>query len=167
MSAPPPGGWRPTSTRYPLAYPKLSYRHQVTVRYAETDQMGVVHHANYILYLEEARTAYMAQLGCPYGAVEKRGVGLAVRKVEMRYRAPALYEDELTVHTRVSGVRAASVAFEYDIVRETDGTRIASGMTELACIDLEGSRSPRMLPVDLRKVLDRAHELDSDREKDA
>ena len=82
----------------------MAYLHRLKVRYGETDQMGVVHHANHLAYLEEARTEYMASLGVPYGAIEKAGVGLPVRRVDLRYRAPAFYEDDLVVHTLFAGL---------------------------------------------------------------
>ncbi|MCP3917624.1 MAG: acyl-CoA thioesterase [bacterium] len=129
----------------------MAYEHQLQVRYGETDQMGVVHHANYLLYMEEARTAYMEALGCPYREVEERGIGLPVRRIDLRYRASARYADKLTVTVQVGRLRAASVAFEYEIERAEDGVRIASGTIELACIELKGG--PRLLPEDLREAL--------------
>ena len=105
----------------------MVHEHRLSVRYAETDQMGVVHHASYLVYLEEARTAYMASLGASYGELERSGVGLAVRRAEVRYRAPARYEDELLVRTRVVRVGAASVTFDYEVERPRDGGRVASG----------------------------------------
>ena len=130
----------------------MAYRHGVKVRYGETDQMGVVHHANHLLYFEEARTEYMAHLGCSYRALEAGGVGLPVRRADLRYRNAAFYEDELEVHVSVGRVGAASVTFEYRLHRPADDARIADGTIELACVDL-GDRKPRMLPDELRGVL--------------
>jgi acyl-CoA thioester hydrolase len=132
----------------------VTYPHRLRVRYAETDQMGVVHHANYILYLEEARTVYMASLGCSYAALERSGVGLAVRKLRIHHRASALYEEELIVTTRIARVRGASVLFGYEVHRATDDVHLASAETELACIDLASDgRPPRPLPDELRTLL--------------
>ena len=61
------------------------FEHRLRVRYGETDQMGVVHHPNYLHYMEEARTAYLAALGRPYSELERGGVGLVVRRVELRF----------------------------------------------------------------------------------
>lgn len=123
------------------------YEHRLTVRYGETDQMGVAHHANFLLYMEEARTAMMKARGCSYRELEESGYGLPVRKAELRYRASALYEDELIVRTKIAGTRAASVTFEYEIVRAGDGVLLATGTTELACIRLDSeSRKPVPLP---------------------
>jgi acyl-CoA thioester hydrolase len=110
--------------------------HRLRVRYAETDQMGRVHHSNYLVYVEEARTRMLAALGLPYDQVEREGLGLVVRDVELRYRAAALYEDELEIATRVSDLRAASVELAYEISRPSDGTHVASARTRLACVDL-------------------------------
>ena len=128
---------------------------RLRVRYGETDQMGVVHHANYALFVEESRTSLMRDRGCSYAELERRGVGLPVRRFEARYRAPALYEDVLHVTTRVGRIGAASVVFESEIARESDGMRIASVSVELACIDLEDrTRGPIPLPDDLRALLE-------------
>lgn len=127
---------------------------RLRVRYGETDQMGVVHHANYALYVEESRTSLMRDRGCSYAELERRGLGLPVRRFEARYRAPALYEDELTVTTRVGRLGAASVAFVSEIDRPRDGARIATVTVELACIDLrDRARGPVPLPEDLRGLL--------------
>jgi len=126
---------------------------RLRVRYGETDQMGVVHHANYALYVEESRTTLMRELGSSYADLERRGIGLPVRKFEARYRSPALYEDELTVTTMVGKLGAASITFASEIARPADGVRIASIVVELACIDLEDrSRGPIPLPEDLRRL---------------
>ena len=127
---------------------------RLRVRYGETDQMGVVHHGNYALYVEESRTTLMRDRGCSYAELERRGIGLPVRRLEARYRTPALYEDELLVATVVGRMRAASVTFESEITRPADGARIASVLVELACIDLrDRTRGPIALPEDLRALL--------------
>ena len=127
---------------------------QLRVRYGETDQMGVVHHANYLAYFEEGRTSLMADLGLSYGELERSGIGLPVRKIEIRYRASALYEDELRVETRVLAMRAASVTFGYEIYRIVDGALLVTGRSELACITLDGARSVTALPEALRQPLE-------------
>ena len=103
----------------------MPFEHRVKVRYGETDQMGVVHHANHLLYLEEARTEYLASLGYPYPEVERSGIGLPVRGLEVRYRSPALYGDELVVELGVDSVRAASVRFTYRLSRADGGEAVA------------------------------------------
>ena len=130
------------------------HQFRLRVRYGETDQMGVVHHANYLAYFEEGRTALMADMGLSYGELERSGIGLPVRKIEIRYRAPAHYEDELCVETRVVAMRAASVCFGYTIRRVADGVLLVTGESELACISLEGERSVKPLPAELREALE-------------
>src|SRR6185369_3159883 len=110
------------------------HEHRLRVRYAETDQMGVVHHRNYLVYLEESRTHLMRERGCSYAELERKGWALPVRRAELRYRAPALYEEELLVRTRVGRIGNASIVFESEVVRVSDAVLIASGFVELACI---------------------------------
>lgn len=131
----------------------MHYDHTLLVRYGETDQMGVVHHANYLLYFEEARTRFLAQLGQPYGELEKQGIALPVRKIDLRFRSPAHYEDELKVRVEVDRMTPASVRFAYRIERPSDATLIATGTTELACIDMRTTpRKARILPQALRDL---------------
>ena len=126
------------------------YEHRLRVRYAETDQMGVVHHKNYLVYFEESRTSLMRDRGCSYAEMERRGWALPVRSVALRYRAPAYYEDELCVRTRVGRIRAASLTFESEVVRVADGVLIATGEVELACLRKDSEeRRPVPLPDDL------------------
>lgn len=133
------------------------FRHELMVRYGETDQMGRVHHANYLLYMEEARTAMMRALGVSYAGTERAGVGLPVRKADLRYRQAALYEEELVVETRVSRVGPASVTFGYRILRPADAALVATGSTELACIRMDGHSSSLIrLPADLAAVFTQA-----------
>jgi len=129
------------------------HRLTLRVRYGETDQMGVVHHANYLAYCEEGRTRMMADLGCSYGSLERDGIALPVRKAELRYRAPARYEDELIVLTRVLALGAASVCFGYEIRREADGQLLVTAQIELACISLTEPRRVVQLPNELRALL--------------
>lgn len=131
------------------------HEHRLRVRYGETDQMGVVYHANYLAYMEEGRTRLMAALGCSYAEVERSGFGLAVRKASLRYRIPARFDEELAVRTRVDRVRGASVQFSYAIHRVRDDALVCEGETELACIDLRSAeRGPCLLPDDLRRLLE-------------
>jgi acyl-CoA thioester hydrolase len=134
--------------------PPARHEHRLRVRYGETDQMGVVHHANYLLYLEESRTALMAARGCSYAAFEHSGWALPVRKAELRFRSPARYEDELMVRTWVEKLGPASVTFASEVWREADRTLIASGAIELACIDIRSTpRKLAQLPEEMRRAL--------------
>ena len=129
------------------------HSHRVRVRYGETDQMGVVYHANYLVYMEEGRTRLMEALGCSYAELERDGWALVVRKAALRFRSPARYDEELEVRTRVEGTRAASVSFAYEVVGPT-GVLLAEGSTELACVDLgQAHRPPCVLPEELRRLV--------------
>ncbi|MFT7669483.1 MAG: acyl-CoA thioester hydrolase [Planctomycetota bacterium] len=130
------------------------FRLNLQVRYGETDQMGVVHHANYLAYFEEGRTQMMAHLGCSYAGLEREGIGLPVRNIELRYRAPAHYEEILVVETLVLGMRAASISFGYRILRVSDGELLVTGKSELACITLGAERKVVPLPDSLRELLE-------------
>ena len=131
------------------------HEHRLRVRYGETDQMGVVYHANYLAYMEEGRTRLMHSRGCSYAELERSGFGLAVRRASMRFRVPALYDEELLIRTRVDRVRGASVNFAYSILRASDGTLLCEGETELACIDLRSpDRGPCMMPDTVRRGLE-------------
>lgn len=132
----------------------MAYEHRLKVRYGETDQMGVVHHANYLLYLEEARTELMCHLGHAYAAIEASGIGLPVRTTELRFHAPAFYGDELVVSVTVERLRAASVTFGYEVARYPGRGRLMTGTVELACVRMTAERRPCPLPDDLRGALE-------------
>ncbi len=122
---------------------------QIHVRYAETDRMGLLHHANYLVYFEQARTELLRAAGGVYKELEDRGYFLVVAKVEVRYRAPAYYDDLLTVRTTVTRTGPVRVEHKYE-VRRPDGTLCADGLTTLACVDRAGKLQamPRELATD-------------------
>ncbi len=103
---------------------------RVRVRYAETDQMGVVYHANYLIWFEVGRVEFIRQLGLDYKSMEREeGCGIAVVDVSVRYKAPARYDDELVVQTRLIAARGPVIRFGYRIVREADGVLLCEGET--------------------------------------
>ena len=103
---------------------------RVRVRYAETDQMGVVYHANYLVWFEVGRVEFIRQLGMDYRSMEREdGVGIAVVDVSARYKSPARYDDELVIETRLIAARGPVVKFGYRIVRAADGTLLCEGET--------------------------------------
>lgn len=124
---------------------------RLRVRYGETDQMGRAHHAHYLLWCEEGRTAWMRERGASYADLEDAGVFLPVSRVSVDYREPAGYEEEIDVVTRVAGVRSRSVTFAYRVLRAADGTVLADATTELVCMD--GRGKVRRLPDELRSAL--------------
>lgn len=115
------------------------------VRYAETDQMGFVHHANYLVYFEMGRTELLRSTGLDYKSIEERGFYLVVAKAQVRYRSPARYDDLLTLRTSVQRVTAVRIDHSYEVIRGT--TLIATGESTLACVDKEGRL--QALPPDL------------------
>jgi acyl-CoA thioester hydrolase len=103
---------------------------RVRVRYAETDQMGVVYHANYLVWFEVGRVEYIRQLGLDYKSMERdEGCGIAVADVSARFKAPAQYDDELVIQTRLLAARGAVVRFGYRIVRAADDLLLCEGET--------------------------------------
>jgi len=108
----------------------------IRVRYAETDQMGFLHHANYLIYFEQARTELLRDVGLSYRQMEEEGFLLALAKVEVRYRAPARYDDLLRIVTTVVRITPVRLEHKYEVFR--DATPIAEGTTTLACIGRDG-----------------------------
>ena len=126
---------------------------RVRARYAETDQMGVVHHSVYPVWFEVARTALSHEAGTPYSEWERRGFLLMVAEVTCRYRRPARYDDEVTIRVRVRSVASRRVIFEYR-VEDPAGILLAEGETRHVVVDRATGR-PTALPADLRESLTR------------
>lgn len=99
----------------------------VEVRYAETDQQGVVYHANFLVWMEIGRTKHLEALGFPYARLEAGGLVFSVLEARCRYVGAARYGDRVRIATRVSSVRSRTVAFGYEL--EVDGSPLASGET--------------------------------------
>jgi acyl-CoA thioester hydrolase len=105
------------------------YETEVRVRYAETDQMGIVHHANYLVWFEVGRSDLCRQKGFSYREMEDGDSLLVVGEARVRYRSPAFYDDLLTIRTKVSEIRSRSVRFVYEVYRASDSTILAAGET--------------------------------------
>jgi acyl-CoA thioester hydrolase len=118
----------------------------IRVRYAETDRMGLLHHANYLVYFEQARTELLRALGASYKDLEDQGYLLVITKVEIRYKRPAHYDDVLTIRTTVARTTAVRIDHRYEVLR--GGELVAEATTTLACVDREGR--PQALPEFLR-----------------
>jgi acyl-CoA thioester hydrolase len=111
---------------------------KIRVRYAETDQMGVVYHANHFVWFEVGRVEFLRQLGFSYKDMELQdGCHIAVVEARCRYKAPARYDDEVIVRTQLKNVRESLVHFGYELVRATDGLLLAEGETTHVVIDRE------------------------------
>jgi len=125
---------------------------EVRVRYAETDQMGVVYHANYLAWCDIGRTDLIRSLGgMTYAQIEREGIALAVVEAHLRYIKPARYDDVVQIATRVTEVRSRVVRFDYDI-SVVGGGPIATGYTTLVAMTPEGRGS--CIPEELRKQLE-------------
>jgi acyl-CoA thioester hydrolase len=105
---------------------------RLTVRFCETDLMGIVHHSNYLQYFEVGRVAWLKAQGVAYEQWAARGTHLPVVDVHLRYRRPARFDDELTISTRISGLTRASVRFAYQVLRGDE--LLCEGETLLACV---------------------------------
>jgi len=110
---------------------------EIRVRYAETDQMGFVHHANYLVYFEMGRVELLRSRGMSYRDLENAGFLLVVVKATVRYHRPARYDDLLRLKTTVTRVTAARIDHRYELYRGTE--LLAEGETTLACVDREGN----------------------------
>ncbi|HSB75156.1 MAG TPA: thioesterase family protein [Terriglobales bacterium] len=103
---------------------------RIRVRYAETDQMGVVYHSNYFIWFEVGRVDLLRELGFTYREMEQEdGCYIAVVDARCRFKAPARYDDEIVIRTRLKNVRESLVHFAYQAVRESDGALLAEGET--------------------------------------
>ncbi len=124
---------------------------EVRVRYAETDQMGVAHHASYLVWFEAGRTEFIRDRGRSYAQLEKDGWLLVVVEAHCRYRRPARYDEVLTLRTHLRSLQPATLSFGYELVREADGEVLADGYTMHAAVDRTGR--PRRIPDEIRRLL--------------
>ena len=103
---------------------------RVRVRYAETDQMGVVYHSNHLIWFEVGRVELLRQLGFSYRDMEREdGRFIAVAEAKCRYRAPVYYDEEVVIRTRLKHVRESVVVFSYELLRSDGGALLAEGET--------------------------------------
>ena len=103
---------------------------RLRVRYAETDQMGVVYHSNHLIWFEVGRVELMRQMGFSYREMEREdGLFIAVAEARCRYRAPVYYDEEVIVRTRLKAVRESVIVFRYELARANGGALLAEGET--------------------------------------
>lgn len=112
---------------------------QIRVRYGETDQMGVVHHGNYALYLEMGRIEWLRKLGISYKSMEENGVMLPVVSLNINYKKSAVYDDVINVKTQLKNMPTARIEFEYEITNEK-GDILTTANTTLVFIDMKTNR---------------------------
>jgi len=122
---------------------RLSSKTHVRVRYSETDQMGIVYHANYFVWFEVGRSELFRELDLPYTQFEEQGLGLAVIEASCRYRKPSRYDDDLVIVTELDKISSRSANFSYQVYREE--ILLAEGKTVHVFINKEGR------PADVRK----------------
>jgi acyl-CoA thioester hydrolase len=125
---------------------------RIRVIYGDTDQMGVVYHANYFRYFELSRMELFHSRGGSYREMEREGLMLPIVEVAASYKSPARYEDVLLVRPRVSELKRVSLAFTYEVFREGGpDTPLCTGRTVHACVNREGR--PTRLPDTLLRLL--------------
>jgi len=124
-----PNGW--CSTRF-------------RVRFAETDAAGIVHHSTYFVWFEEGRSELSRQLSMPYSDLESHGVDLLLTRSEASYLGAARYDDEVEFLTRATSVRSRRIVFEYRAVRPSDGTLLATGITEHLAVSRANGKPARI-----------------------
>lgn len=122
---------------------------RIRVRYAETDAMGIVHHAVYPIWMELGRSDFLRELGTPYPEWEAAGVMMSVSELHLKYRAPARYDEEVHVHTRLKSIHRRQVVFEYVITR--DGKRLVEGQSVHLATGPDGRA--RTIPEELLNLL--------------
>jgi acyl-CoA thioester hydrolase len=110
----------------------------VRVRYAETDQMGMVYHSNFLVYFEIGRTDYLRELGFTYRKMEEDHVYMPVTECHCRFHLPAVYDDELTIQTNLELLSRLKLRFNYEVIRKADSKLIAEGYTVHVPINQDG-----------------------------
>jgi acyl-CoA thioester hydrolase len=136
---------------HPDPAPLHTHATEVRVRYAETDRMGVVYYANYLVWCEVGRVEFLRARGRSYARLEEEGVGLAVLDASVRYLAPARFDDLVRIQTTLTGVRSRAVTFDYVITNAESGVLLARAHTALVSIDPAGRLVA--IPPDFRQAL--------------
>jgi len=122
----------------------------LTVRYAETDAQGVVHHANYLTWFEEGRSEFLRQKGCRYSDMEREGFFVIVAQATVDYRAPSYYEDRITISTTLAKGGGRMLEFTYQATNQ-DGILVAEGLTRHLVLDRD--RRLVSIPEKFRQLL--------------
>ncbi len=125
---------------------------EIRVRYAETDQMGVVYHGNYFTWFEIGRTSFLRQLGYSYREMEEKGIMLPVVNVACDYKESAKYDDEIQIKTTVKEMKGVRITYGYQLFRKMDQRLLAQGTTTHAFVDSS------FKPTNLKKHLPELHE---------
>ncbi|MGN1118858.1 MAG: acyl-CoA thioesterase [Oscillospiraceae bacterium] len=126
----------------------MAHQTEITVRYAETDCMGIVHHATYPIWYEIARTDYIKAVGMSYSEMEKAGVMLPVTGISCRYRIPAKYDDCLVITARITRFSPARIEFAYTVTKKGESSILAEGTSSHGFVDAQTFR-----PLNLKKAM--------------
>ena len=123
------------------------------INYYETDAMQIVHHSNYIRYMEESRTNALARIGLPYSKMEEEGVLIPVLSVNCEYKRPARYEDIILVDVKVKEYTGVKIIMEYEITNKDTGALIFTGESKHCFTDVN------LKPISLKKARPDMHEM--------
>lgn len=126
---------------------------RLTVRYAETDKMGIVHHSNYPIWFEAGRTDFIKQSGISYSDLEARGVFLPLYEVTCRFKSPAKYEDEIAVITRLKEITCVRIVLAYEVINVHTNALLATGET------LHAFTGSSLKPINARRVIPEVYAL--------
>jgi len=133
-----------------MAVPSGEIATRLRVRYAETDAMGIVHHSQYAIWFEAGRSDFFRAAGLPYSACESQGAYFPVTEEFVRFSQSAVYDEEITICTRVAEVRSRGVTFRYE-ARNATQSLLATGYTRHVCVN--ANREVQIIPDWLRQVL--------------
>lgn len=129
------------------------YTHRIRVRYSETDQMGVVYHANYLNWFEVGRTEFIRETGVTYRSLEEKGILLPVTDVSLSYKQPTRYDDWVEIRTQLEELSMVRLTFGYEIYRVADEQLLVAGKTKHAFTTME------MKPIRLARVVPEVYAL--------
>lgn len=126
---------------------------EIIVRYAETDQMGIVHHSNYPVWFEAARTDFIKKMGMPYSQIEERGFLLPLIELNCKYKGSARYEDRIVIRTRMKAISYSRITFSYEVLRHGEDLILTLGETMHVWTDKE------LRPLNIKKHAPDIYEL--------
>lgn len=142
-----------------MDHPFASFAHRQRVRFGETDMQGVVYYANYLLFAEVGRVAYLRALGIEYARdLVGQGIDFTIGEASVRYQAPLRFDDEYDIRVRVGEIRRSAWAFEY-VFDRADGHRCAEARTIQVMLD-QATKRPTRIPTAIRETLERAQRPD-------
>ena len=132
---------------------ELHFDYTLRTRYAETDQMGVVYYGNYPQYLELGRVEWLRSIGFTYKAMEEEGVMMPVVSLQIQYKKPALYDELITIRTKLKELPSTKIEFDYEILNER-GELLSTANTILVFVDAKTFRPVRCCPEKVLKLIE-------------